>query len=210
MMIKDSLTDNRTILRNYYRFQSMIYDTTRWSFLFGRNEILDIIAAGETPRHLLEIGCGTGYNLKKLAERHPDAQLTGMDVSDDMLGIARKKLTPYPNTKLIEGAYASDEIRFRTPPDMILFSYVLTMINPHYSKVILQAYEDLAPGGKIAVIDFHSTGVNWFKQHMANNHVRMDAHLNPILEMSFAPIRDEVRKAYFGLWNYFLFIGEKC
>ena len=208
MIIKNSISSSQTI-RSYYEFQSTIYDATRWSFLFGRREVIDNLSFQKIPKHIVEIGCGTGHNLRRLAAKFPDTQVTGIDVSNDMLSTAQKKLSKYPNIRLIEKAYTSELAPFETAPDAVLFSYVLSMINPHYARTIIKAYDDLAPGGKIAVVDFHSSKVEWFKKHMANNHVRMDAHLDTTLQMGFQPIQFDIRKAYAGLWNYFVFIGEK-
>ena len=205
MVIKDAPSQNQTI-RHYYQFQSTIYDLTRWSFLFGRNDILRCFPKDFQPQRILEVGCGTGSNLKKLVTRFPQAQITGFDVSGDMLQIARKKMAKYDHVLLQEKPYGYEATL--PQPDLILFSYVLTMVNPQYSSLILQAYRDLAPGGKIAVVDFHSSAVPWFKKHMSNHHVRMDGHLDDLLNKTFTPRQFEVRKAYQGLWNYFLFVGE--
>ncbi len=208
MLIKDAFSQNQTI-RNYYQFQAKIYDATRWSFLFGRKKIVDLLSFETPPRHLVEIGCGTGVNLEQLALRFPEARITGIDVSKDMLAKARKKLGAFPNVHLMERSYASELSCWSETPDLILFSYALTMINPQYSSLIQQAQKDLRPGGKIAVVDFHHTKVKWFEQHMKNNHVKMEGHLNPLLESHFKPLYSKTRKAYGGLWNYFLFVGQK-
>lgn len=196
-------------MRNYYQFQSKIYDATRWSFLFGRNELLRKIPFSKPPEHIVEVGCGTGHNLKLLAKVFPGKQITGIDVSTDMLTIARRKVGSFSNIQLREEAYGNQPSNFSQAPDLVLFSYALTMINPQYSAIILQACEDLADGGRIAIVDFHSTPVKWFKQHMEKNHVRMEGHMDSLLKRSFQPLRFEVRKAYGGLWNYFFFVGGK-
>ncbi|MEZ5059258.1 MAG: methyltransferase domain-containing protein [Saprospiraceae bacterium] len=82
-------------MQQYYRFQSKIYDLTRWTFLFGRSSILKHIPYNRIdPFTLLEIGCGTGYNLQKIATNFPNAQLIGMDVSEDMISFPGKSFNP--------------------------------------------------------------------------------------------------------------------
>ena len=75
-------------MRRYYRFHSKIYDLTRWSFLFGRDRVIDRIPEEVAPKRILEIGCGTGRNLIRLARWFPEAAVTGIDVSDVMLRYA--------------------------------------------------------------------------------------------------------------------------
>jgi S-adenosylmethionine-diacylgycerolhomoserine-N-methlytransferase len=68
-------------LERYYRFQSTIYDATRWLFLFGRGSILKEIRARLTgATEIVEIGCGTGRNLAHLARIFPEARITGIDL----------------------------------------------------------------------------------------------------------------------------------
>ena len=45
----------------------------------------------EQALNILEVGCGTGKNLKVLAEMFPNATLVGMDVSADMIKQSKTK-----------------------------------------------------------------------------------------------------------------------
>src|SRR4051812_29192202 len=94
-------------IEGYYRLHAQIYDATRWSFLFGRNAILTR-ARGAQPRptRILEVGCGTGRNLRQLARLFPRAQLTGVDLSAAMLAIAQRQTAAYgPRINLLQRAY---------------------------------------------------------------------------------------------------------
>ena len=207
---KDAQEQNRTMER-YYRLQSKIYDSTRWTFLFGRNRILRLLPFSEEDRfHLLEVGCGTGYNLRRLARRFPHAQLTGYDVSSDMARRSRKVASAYGSRIAVEQRpYLPEPSALTGTLDAILFSYSLTMINPQWEDLLRQAHADLKPGGVVAVADFHDSRFPAFKSHMGNNHVRMDGHLLPVLRHLFAPAVQEVHPAYGGAWEYLVFLGKK-
>ncbi len=207
----EDITSQNQTMRRYYRLQSKIYDATRWTFLFGRNRILKLLPFPDNANiHLLEIGCGTGYNLARLARIFPNAKLTGMDVSGDMINLAKKNTKAYADrVVLLEKPYMPDETAFTGKVDVILFSYSLTMINPQWRDLILKAKADLKSGGAIAVVDFHDSRFGWFKRHMGNNHVRMDSHLLPLLQTEFDPLVEEVKSAYGGVWEYMLFVGKK-
>ncbi len=208
-MIAEELIKQNQRIKKYYHFQSTIYDSTRWSFLFGRKLILEEIAKQTAPKTILEVGCGTGYNLKKLSKRFPSSKILGMDVSKDMLEIAQKKTAKNTTIQLIESSYGNNSNMLEEQPDVILFSYILTMVNPDFSKMITQAYNDLKPGGYIAVVDFYNSKHSWFRKHMGNHHVRMESHLNPLLEDKFTVVTNNIHSAYLGVWQYFSFIGKK-
>jgi S-adenosylmethionine-diacylgycerolhomoserine-N-methlytransferase len=195
-------------LERYYQFHSRIYDATRWSFLFGRESVLMRASCVSKPQRILEVGCGTGRNLPGLRRRFPQAHITGVDLSEQMLAIAAKKVKD-DKTTLLRRSYSApiheDGKRF----DLVVFSYALSMFNPGWEKAIDAAWEDLAEGGCIAVVDFSDSYFSWFRNWMGVNHVRMEGHLWPYLNGKFAPLLDERFAAYGGVWNYGIFIGRK-
>lgn len=197
-----------TALERYYQFHSRIYDATRWSFLFGREEVLLRAACVSNPRRILEVGCGTGRNLPGLCKRFPQAHITGVDLSEQMLAIAAKKVSA-DKTTLLRRSYSAPMHQNEKPFDLVLFSYALSMFNPGWEQAIDAAWEDLAEGGCIAVVDFSDSYFSWFRHWMGVNHVRMEGHLWPYLSQKFTPLLDERFSAYGGVWNYGIFIGRK-
>lgn len=196
-------------LERYYQFHSRIYDATRWSFLFGREEILRRMERVKShPRRILEVGCGTGRNLASLRRRFPHARITGVDLSEQMLAIADGKVRD-DKTTLLRRAYSAPVHGVGEPYDLVLFSYALSMFNPGWEQAIDAACEDLAEGGCVAVVDFSHSAFGWFRRWMGVNHVRMEGHLWPRLAERFAPVIDERLPAYAGAWHYGLFIGRK-
>ncbi len=198
-------------MRRFYRFHAAIYDATRWTFLFGRKALLRQLPIDDRREQLLlEVGCGTGYNLDFLAGHHPQLRLAGVDVSPDMLRQAGKSLSSFSRRlQLFEQPYGEQPVRLAQPPDLILFSYALTMFNPGWEAAIGRAWQDLPTGGRIAVVDFHDTPGRPFRRWMARNHVRMDGHLLPFLQARFRTELLEVHPAWLGLWQYFMYVGKK-
>ncbi len=78
-------------MNRIYGTQRFFYDLTRRPYLLGRAAL---IASLEPPAggDVLEIGCGTAWNLIRAAERYPDANFCGLDVSSAMLETARRSI----------------------------------------------------------------------------------------------------------------------
>jgi S-adenosylmethionine-diacylgycerolhomoserine-N-methlytransferase len=209
----NSKSDNTQVetIRNYYRLQARIYQATRWSFLFGRKQMITALKLPWTSeKTIVEVGCGTGHNLYTLAKNYKNLQLIGIDISTDMLSVAAKKLQRFAKRVVfLEKPYAPGHWNLPAKPDIILFSYCLTMINPGWEAALQRASEDLSEGGAIAVVDFYGSRFGFFRRWMGFNHVRMEQHLLPVLEKLFKTVHLEVHQAYGGLWTYFLFVGEK-
>ena len=201
--------EQNKIIGQYYSFQAKIYDSTRWAFLFGRDDVIKHFPPLQQPL-VAEIGCGTGYNLKRLINHYPDGKFYGIDLSGDMIERAERNLARHRNkVDLLQAPYQKGHKLFPRPADVILFSYSLTMINPQWQELIDQALEDLRVGGYLAVADFHNSRFPWFKSHMSNHHVRMDGHLLQYLKQ-MTPIEDyKICKAYGGIWDYMWCIARK-
>lgn len=198
-------------MAGYYRLHSKIYDATRWSFLHGRHALVGRLAEQGQPNRILEVGCGTGTNLHHLARIFPEAELHGLDLSNDMLERARRKLAPFGTRIRFHHQDYCDPIDTDRPFEAILFSYSLSMFNPGWQDALDAARDDLTSCGLIAVVDFHDTPLAPFSLWMKLNHVRMEGHLRECLRARFKPRADETKTAWMGVWRYFLFIGAaKC
>lgn len=209
-----SIDGSPDALQRYYRLHAKVYDISRWTFLFGRGDLCRRIARlNPAPRHVLEVGCGTGVNLAALAGKLPEARLTGLDLSEAMLDRAGRKLKKHGDRVALchrryDASFDPDALD-GPAPDCVVFSYALTMFNPGWAEAIETAAEQLPPGGVIAVADFHDSAFGAFKKWMALNHVRLDGHLLPKLRERFEPETALVRRAYGGIWKYLTFIGRK-
>ncbi len=194
---------------SYYRWHSLVYDWTRWAFLFGRTELVNLLAERVRPKRILEVGCGTGTNLVRLAQVFPEAKIVGLDLSSEMLKQARKKIAPFTSrVSLRHGAY-SEAISAGEPFDLIVFAYCLSMINPGYARVLHLCRQDLAPTGIVAIVDFHDTRFAWFRRWMGVNHVRMDRQILAELRSSGMQLpRFDVRSAYGGWWHWLICLAQ--
>lgn len=142
---------HRDFLNRYYGISRRFYDLTRKYYLFGRDRLLDELLAEDWQR-LVEIGPGTGRNLRYLHKRRPNARYGGVEASDEMLQHAAAKA---PWARLVHG-FAEDTdytTLLGARPDRVMFSYCLSMVQDR-AAAIESARRSLAPGGQVVVVDF--------------------------------------------------------
>lgn len=107
-----------------------VYDLTRKYFLFGRDHALELLDL-PSATSVLEIGCGTGRNLRSIARSALDAEVHGIDISEEMLKSAAAKTGSLKNVTLRQGdATTLDTERLFSARnyDAVLVSYSLSMI----------------------------------------------------------------------------------
>jgi S-adenosylmethionine-diacylgycerolhomoserine-N-methlytransferase len=162
--------DHAGLMNDVYRGQRHIYDLTRKYYLLGRDRLIDEMDVPDGG-NVLEIGCGTGRNLARIAKRWPEARLYGLDISDEMLKSAAANLRTAKCASRTELALA-DAARFdalqlfgRGRFDRIMFSYTLSMI-PDWQGALRQAAALLSTQGSIQIVDFGmQEGLpDWFRQ----------------------------------------------
>jgi SAM-dependent methyltransferase len=73
----------------------------------GQAEIIDAEIAAGSKRHILELACGKGYNLKFLASRHPEAVFTGVDITRKHIRSAEAATKGIGNVECILADFAA-------------------------------------------------------------------------------------------------------
>ena len=157
-MVKLAQTSDAARMDRHYRFQRWIYDSTRTHYLLGRNYLLRALQPGD-GQSVLEIGCGTAWNLGKLAKRYPQTSLYGVDVSNAMLETARlslrrKGLENHVRLEQGDATNFDPQALFgHSAFDRVFFSYALSMI-PAWEVALEHAAQLVAPGGSLHIVDF--------------------------------------------------------
>lgn len=146
------------LMDRVYRHQRHFYDVTRKYYLLGRDPMI----AGLNPPErgsILEIGCGTGRNLILAGEAYPKTSLYGIDISNEMLATAHKKIEIAGLGRRAKLAYADaadfnpQALFARRHFDRIFISYAVSMI-PQWQLVMHEAVSHLAPHGSLHIVDF--------------------------------------------------------
>jgi trans-aconitate 2-methyltransferase len=109
--------------------------------------VRDLLSAVETTPvgRAVDLGCGPGNSTEVLAARFPDAVVSGLDSSSDMIAAARKRLP-----ELRFGLVNIPEWNDAGPFDVILANAVLQWV-PDHAVLMPRLMARLAAGGSLAV-----------------------------------------------------------
>jgi trans-aconitate 2-methyltransferase len=108
----------------------------------------DLIAriAIESPARIIDLGCGPGNSAAMLAERWPEAKITGLDNSEEMIGVAAKAC---PTREWRRGEIAQWATESGERFDIVFSNAALQWVGEHrelFPKLVAR----VAPGGAFA------------------------------------------------------------
>jgi S-adenosylmethionine-diacylgycerolhomoserine-N-methlytransferase len=212
-------------LAQFYGPQAGDYDRFRERLLQGRRELIGLLDL-QPGQRVIEFGAGTGRMLEWYRDRVPGlAAVDLVDLCEPLLAQARSRTAGLSAVAV----HHADACHWRPQQaaDCAYFSYALSMIPPWYAAID-NAFECLAPGGRIAVVDFQvaarSGSPRGFRQGRLARHlwpwwfdhdgVRLGPDLLGYLQHRFETLEVRELRApvpYLpGLRvPYFLFLGRK-
>jgi ubiquinone/menaquinone biosynthesis C-methylase UbiE len=105
---------------------------------------------------VMEFGCGTGRFAERLLEKHlpPKAKYIGVDVSETMVALARKRLNRYGPRVEVQLSDGSPHLDFGAAAfDRVVANYVLDLLTMEDSRAVLQqAWRLLHEGGLVGLV----------------------------------------------------------
>jgi ubiquinone/menaquinone biosynthesis C-methylase UbiE len=142
-----------------YKFLSKFYDLFDLVFLLGgkgnpRPGLLDAIS--NTSQLILDVCVGTAASSLLVASRNANNYILGIDISDEMLAVARRKTARKKLTNLELQNMSATAMQFADNSfDVVMVSFALHEFKSELrEKVFLEVSRVLKPGGIFCVIDF--------------------------------------------------------
>jgi len=105
---------------------------------------------------ILEIACGTGILTNLLSKIFPEARIVGLDISSEMLHLAKKNV-PSPRVSFEIGDAASFD--FKNSFDLVLCQFGYMFFEDH-KRFFENAKKALRPGGKLVFSTWDSLNKN--------------------------------------------------
>lgn len=97
------------------------------------------------PRRIVDLGCGPGNSTAALMERWPQAEITGMDSSPEMICAARKA---HPAREWVTGDIATWSAE--SPYDLVFSNAALQWV-PDHGAIFPRLVRQVAAGGALAI-----------------------------------------------------------
>lgn len=107
------------------------------------------------PRAVLDIGCGTGYDVRKLTKRYPRAQVLGLDIVEAMVRRARRQsgLWNRVSRRCVFSCGDAERLPLATSTmDMVISNLMLQWCDPR--TMFAEARRVMRPGGLIMFTTF--------------------------------------------------------
>jgi trans-aconitate 2-methyltransferase len=99
-----------------------------------------------SPKRVVDIGCGPGNSTAVLAERYPNAKVSGFDTSPDMIRKAKETL-PNADFKVADLQTFKPDV----PVDVLFSNAVFQWLpNGKRIEIVTRLLDHLAPGGSLA------------------------------------------------------------
>ena len=106
-----------------------------------------VSCGGAEIRSAIDIGCGSGFSTGAVAKAFPNAEITGIDFSEDMLAAAKKK---YPDIDFSRMS-VPDELEMLGRKYDLVFSNACIQWIPDHRTLIPRLFSLLNDGGVLAV-----------------------------------------------------------
>ncbi|GAB4249591.1 MAG: class I SAM-dependent methyltransferase [Saprospiraceae bacterium] len=179
--------------RKLYRLIAPVYDL--WSMLTERKALNRVLELAEIKdgENILEVACGTAWLFKKVVQRNPNGQNIAVDLSEDMINMARKKLASEKsaNYELLAGDIFSMNLN-KNNFDLILNNFMIDLLpEKDFRKIGELFYELLKPGGRvvIATFSFGDKKYHKFWYWLARNFPKLLTNCRPV---NFKPYLKEI------------------
>ncbi len=83
--------DKRVVAESFSRAAPR-YDSVAHLQRLVATQMLDWLPSDSFEKPLLDLGCGTGFVLEQVLQRHPQAECIGLDIAEGMLNYSRQRL----------------------------------------------------------------------------------------------------------------------
>ncbi|PAU89814.1 malonyl-[acyl-carrier protein] O-methyltransferase BioC [Pseudomonas sp. WN033] len=141
----EAVIDKQQVASSFGRAAATYDQAAAFQRQVGHN-LLERLPAAWQPEHVVDLGCGTGYFTRALAQRY-SVPVAGLDLAEGMLRFAREQ------GETGHGWIAADAeaLPLRDESQDLIFSSLALQWCPDLGKALAEARRALRPGGRLAL-----------------------------------------------------------
>ena len=139
-------------VKKHFNDEATIYDINIKNLIPYYNQMVEAIISSipyeKTKRiKVIDFGCGTGTISKAVKMKYPDAEITCVDIAENMLEVAKDKLKEYDDINYVLADFQSFELDKKY--DLVVSSLALHHLTTDKCKqnLYLKCYENLNQNG---------------------------------------------------------------
>lgn len=170
-------------VQEHFDSEAEAYDSLILTLIPNYSEMTDVLVNSipfneKKTFKVLDLGCGTGNISKKIKERFPNSKIHCVDLAENMLKIAQKKLSNYSDIAYETGDFQN--ISLKSDYEVIVSSLAMHHLKTDQDKkdVYQKVYESLSSGGVFYNADvvlgatdyLQNLYIEKWKEFMALNH----------------------------------------
>lgn len=147
-----------------YRFLTPFYDFIQKYIVrdVRYKNILIEQADIRAGQRVLDLGCGTGTLAVMVKQKHPSAEVAGLDADPDMLKVARYKSSQAKAPVKFDVGFTNNLPYPDQTFDRVLSSIMIHHLKtPDKKKTAQEVFRVLKPGGQLHIVDFGKP-VTWY------------------------------------------------
>jgi len=156
-------------------------------------QAIELMKISPTAR-VLDVGCGSGWATRLMAEKAASGRVVGIDISDEMIATARETSVDFANVEF--EVASAEKLRFKDGE----FSHAFSMESLYYYADVLVALKEikrvLEPGGLfVTVVDLYEENQSshqWIEQLKVPVHLLSVPDYRSLFERAgFINLRDQ-------------------
>lgn len=168
LKIKDHIQSperKREYNEQHFSEAASCYDFATRAMSFGcdarwKRQLVDALPKLAAPV-CVDLACGTGDIAFLLAEKYPDGQIVGIDLTEPMLELARKR-NPFPQVEFRRQDMGAIELEDGTV-DIVTGSYAVRNA-ADLGQALSEIHRILKSDGIVALLDFSKPPQAWFQR----------------------------------------------
>jgi len=112
---------------------------------------------------ILDVGCGGGFNIKRMLTKCPEGKLVGLDISEESVKKAKSVNKGEPRVEIVQGSVT--DLPFPACSFDLVTAFETVFFWPDVAENVTEVYRVVRPSGRFAIINnYGDPKIDWEKK----------------------------------------------